>query len=191
MTIDRRSFVQSAAAAVGGAASVAADAAAETRLQIAQAGPLSFPTASPVAAIPPGPYKPDYTENVGDQSQRYYLFLKDLFASSTLRDEIWGMTDPQVRDLLLNRLGLNLSYGNPKTQILIVDIGKGRARFTDPNLCSVTGCAAPTGANWYTLVLPPLPLGYKKQDGSPEDGYLKEMTWESAWHHAIVYGYGM
>src|SRR5262245_14579973 len=104
MTIDRRSFVQSAAAAVGGAASVAADAAAETRLQIAQAGP--FPTASPVAGIPPGPYKPDYTENVGDQSQRYYLFLKDLFApSSTLRDEIWGMTDAQVRDLLRNRLG--------------------------------------------------------------------------------------
>ena len=45
MSIDRRSFVQTAAAAVGGGVSFAGDAAAEERLQLAQA-----PTPPPASA---------------------------------------------------------------------------------------------------------------------------------------------
>jgi hypothetical protein len=187
MSIDRRSFVQSAAAAAGTATGLAGDAAAQSAVQYAQAG-VSPETVR--SGHPTGPYKPAYY-NVGDQTQRYYLFLKDLFDSTkNLRNEIWDMCDSDLRDLIKTRLGLKLyDY----TRIMIVDIGNGRAKFSDNFNCSVTGCAVqdPTSTSWYTLVLPPLPLEYQYSSNTPEKGYLDEMTWESAWHHAIVYGYGM
>jgi hypothetical protein len=191
MSIDRRSFVQSAAAAAGAATGlVAAEAAAQGPLRYAQAA--GSPGYVPCYSDPPiGPYKPSYNYKVGDQAQRYYLFLKDLFdAGSTLREQIWKMSDKDLRHLMNDRLGLKI---DPPTKILIVDIGNGRTKFSDNLDCSVTGCVVPDpgSASWYTLVLPPRPLGYLYSSCTPETGYLEEMTWESAWHHAIVYGYGM
>jgi hypothetical protein len=194
VSIDRRSFVQSVAAAAGTATSlVAADAGAQSGPQYAEGAgsPRNLPPPPSCYSDPPiGPYKPpNYA--VGDQAQRYYAFLKDLFdPSKTLRNDIWKMTDKELRDLIRNRLGLKIES---PTRIMIVDIGNGRTRFSDNLDCSVTGCAIPdpASASWYTLVLPPLPLGYQYSSCAPEKGYLEEMTWESAWHHAVVYGYGM
>ena len=83
MSIDRRSFVQTAAAAVGGGVSFAGDAAAEERLQLAQA-PTPPPASARFVAYPtpgPGAWKPPYPEKEGEQSQRYYNFLKKLFVT--------------------------------------------------------------------------------------------------------------
>jgi hypothetical protein len=181
MSIDRRLFFQSATAALGGAV-LTSDAVGQSRFTATGTYSMTTP--------PHGPYKPPYYK-VGDQAQRYYEFLKDLFdPNKSLRDDIWKMKDSELRDLANDRLGLDLS--DTKIRIMIVDIGKGRAKFSDGKDCSVTGCAVTDpNAAWYTLVLPPLPMGYLRTDGTPQKGYLEEMTWESAWHHAIVYGYGM
>ena len=190
MSIDRRSFVQSAAAVAGAATGlVGVEAAAQNPLRYGQvAGSPAYPSCYPDPPV--GPYKPSYYK-VGDQANRYYAFLKELFAAgSDLRDKVWKMTDAEVRNMLRQRLALAI---DPPTRILIVDIGEGRTRFSDNLDCSVDGCAVPhpASASWYTLVLPPRPLGYLYSSCVPETGYLEEMTWELAWHHAVVYGYGM
>jgi hypothetical protein len=199
MSIDRRLFVQTAAAAVGGAAGLSSDAVAQERIQLAQAGPFVL---NPPPATGGGPWKSYNREGVGDQAEKLYAFLKVLFArdvagGTTYRDEIWNMTDDQVRNEVFNKLGYDMR-GYTNTRIIIVDIQNGRVKFSDNLGCSsVGGCSIvnhgddPTNTFWYTLVLPPLPLEYQKSAKLPEDGYLHEMTWESAWHHAIVYGYGM
>ena len=201
MSIDRRSFVQTAAAAVGGGVSFAGDAAAEERLQLAQA-PTPPPASARLVAYPtpgPGAWKPPYPEKEGEQSQRYYNFLKKLFVpDNVFRDSIWGMTERQLKEYMANELALPIpdDYFNTegeRIKIMIVDIEKGRVKFADNQDCGVDGCKVtdPKKVTWYTLVLPPLPLEYKDAAGKPQYGYLREMTLEAAWHHAVVYGYGM
>jgi len=197
MSIDRRSFVQTAAAAVGGAAGLSGDAVAQDRIQLAQAFALS-----PPPAMGGGAWKSYDRDHVGDQAELLYAFLKDVFAGdlpggTSYRDKLWNMTDGQLRDEIYTRLGYDMR-GYTNTRIIIVDIQNGRVKFSDNLGCSVLGgCSIanhgdnPANTFWYTLLLPPLPLEYQKSSSVPEDGYLHEMTWESAWHHAIVYGYGM
>ena len=194
MSIDRRSFVRTAAAAVGGAASFAGDAAAQDRLQLAQAGG-PFPLTAPLNP-PTGPYKPPYPDDVGNQTQRYYNFLKELFdPTKTVRDDIWNMSDvgnpSPLRVYLQDKLGLALYGDYNSLRILIVDIEKGRVKFADNQGCDISGCKVGAVPAWYTMVLPPLPLEHTKANGMPEDGYLHEKILEAAWHHAVVYGYGM
>jgi hypothetical protein len=100
------------------------------------------------------------------------------------------MSDGELRGVMSNRLGLDIPSN---VRIMVVDIGGGRTKFSDNQNCTVTGCAIPDPSNalWYTLVLPPAPIAYQYSSGATEQGYLDEMTWESAWHHAVVYGYGM
>jgi len=198
LSIDRRSFV---VAALGGAAGVSSDTVAQDRIQLAQAGPF--------ALLPPpsnggGPWKPINPDGAGNQAEVIYAFLKALFANDlagvtpTYRDTIWAMSDDQVRDEIYNKLGYDMR-GYSNTRIIIVDIQNGRIRFSDNQGCSaVGGCSIanhgddPTQTYWYTFVLPPLPLQFEKPGMVvPEDGYLNEMSWESAWHHAMVWGYGM
>jgi hypothetical protein len=177
MSIDRRSFVQSAAAAVGGAATVAGDAAAQS-LQLAQV--QVEPTA---AATCPGPHKP-YGLPAGAQSQKNYEFLTKLFDPPThkaFRNTLWGYNDATLRNYIKNNLDINLPA---TTKIVLVDAELGRWKEVSGNFDNQKDC-------WYVLLLPPVPLGYTTTPGVPEKGYLYAMTWESAWHHAIVYGYGM
>ena len=71
MSIDRRSFVQTAAAAVGGAAGLSGDAAAQDRIQLAQdpiTGPFPYPL-PPSGAF--GPWKPYNADGVGDRLSCY------------------------------------------------------------------------------------------------------------------------
>jgi hypothetical protein len=180
MSIDRRSFVQSAVAAVGGATSLASDASAQTNLRLAQA--YVEPS---IAATCPGPHKP-YGLKPGDQTQRNYEFLKELFdpaTQKTFRDALWGYNDPTLRNIIKGFLDIDLP---PTTKILLVDAEFGRMKDVSGNFNPASDC-------WYVLLLPPVPRGFVKPGPGkiPEDGYLYEMTWEAAWHHAIAYGYGM
>jgi hypothetical protein len=219
MTIDRRSFVQTAAAAVGGAAGLSGDAVAQDRIQLAQA----TPSAPVVALYPPpdpgggGPWKPYDPNFVGDQAQRISTFLAQLFAEDvqpppggSYRDRLWNMTDSALRDEIATRFQYPMSYPNILVRVMVVDIQNGRVKFSDGAGCSSSVPWSTTGAGecsieahqdnpattyWYTLILPPLPDRYKFIDGAKvgliQDGYLDEMRLEGAWHHAIVYGYGM
>ena len=203
MSIDRRSFVQTAAAAVGGAAGLSGDAAAQDRIQLAQAAVVGpFPYSLPTSGGG-GPWKPYNQDAVGDQVQRHGVVLKDLFdpvKGPMLRTEIWEASDTYLREWIKD----NYTYVlDPSIRIMIVDIENGRVRFSDGY-----GCIAPTtGGNggecsitdrgdnpgttyWYTLVIPPTPHQFGTSS-TPDDGYVHEMRWESAWHHAIVFGYGM
>jgi hypothetical protein len=203
MSIDRRSFVQTAAAAVGGAAGFSGDAVAQDRIQLAQAtivGPFSYP--SPPAGGG-GPFKPYNPDAVGDQVQRHGVVLKDLFdlvKGPQLRKEIWEANDTYLRNWIKDKYAYVL---DPSIRIIIVDIQNGRVRFSDGNGCTAAAtngvggeCSItargddPMTTYWYTLVIPPQPLQFGTS-GTPDDGYVHEMTWDSAWHHAIVYGYGM
>lgn len=175
MSINRRSFVQTAAAAVGGAASLAGEASAQGTLQLAQAQ-----VAPTTAHTCPGPYKP-YSLTPGEQSERNYQFLKELFnpaTEKTFRDAWFNYSDAELRRELRGWLDLDLPAD---TKILLVDVQYGRTKGT---INTTTDC-------WYVLIMPPVPRGYLDANGNPEKGYVYEMTWEAAWHHAIVYGYGM
>jgi hypothetical protein len=200
MSIDRRSFVQSTAAALGGTAGFAAEATAQERLQLAQATAPTYLA----PAISGGPYKPYDKAYVASVVQKYYDFLTKLFDSDinkgTLRNDIWSKNDMSLRMWIFDTFGYNLDYS--QVRIMILDIQNGRVKFSDRLGCSGSGeCSIdvrmddPTKTLWYTLVLPPLPLDYPTKDtvgGTPVDsGYLHEVKWELAWHHAIAYATGM
>ena len=204
MSIDRRSFVQTAAAAaVGGAAGLSGDAVAQQ--VIFQAPPSNVH----------GPWKPYDPNGIGDQVQRIGTFLKQLFdedqgmlppgETKPFRQRIWEMNDKAVRDMIKQYFIYDVSYDT--FLVMIVDIQNGRVRFSDGQGCTssatpppiggacsvdVHGHDKPTQVLWYTLVLPPLPLvPYGPNIGQIQEGFLHELTSELAWHHAIVYGYGM
>jgi hypothetical protein len=183
---------------------------AQNRIRLAQARQfttLPSRTGPETFALPPasggGPWKPINADGTGDQAEKIYAFLKALFANDlagvtpTYRDKVWSMSDDQVRNEIYNKLGYDMR-GYSNVLIIIVDIQNGRIRFSDNQGCSsVGGCSIvnhggdPSQTFWYTFVLPPIPLEFQKASNVPEDGYLNEMSWEAAWHHAVVYGYGM
>jgi hypothetical protein len=222
MSIDRRSFVQTAAAAVGGAAGLSGDAVAQDRIQLAQAAPSPLVAFYPAPDPGGGPWKPYDPNFVADQAQKISTFLAKLFAEDvqpppggSYRDRIWNMTDSELRDEIGRRFDYDVQYPdlthpNIIVRVMVVDIQNGRVKFSDGSGCVSSAPWNPSGAgecsikahhddpgatSWYTLILPPLPDRYKFPDGAKtgqiQDGYLDEMRLEGAWHHAIVYGYGM
>src|SRR5215831_15510693 len=163
MSIDRRSFVQTAAAAVGGAAGLSGDAAAQDRIQLAQAAVVGpFPYSLPTSGGG-GPWKPYNPDAVGDQVQRHGVVLKDLFdpvKGPMLRTEIWEASDTYLREWIKD----NYTYVlDPSIRIMIVDIENGRVRFSDGKGCiaaaigTVGECSItargdnPVTTYWYTL----------------------------------------
>ena len=206
MSIDRRTFVQSAAAAVGGATGVAADAIAQERLQVAQA-PVAQPLAVPEPPPPyGGPWKPYTKDKEGETTQGLAMFLDKLFTSDiqggTYRDEVYSADDLTLRTKLKNDLGIDLTGLNYATlRILIVDAENGRARFSDGKGCT-NNATTPGVTNgqcnvkerpdydpvsyWYTLILPPVPRASVKKDaqGNPRKSQKRDTSTQPSgnWH---------
>lgn len=177
MSIDRRSFVQSAVIAAGGAAAGGGEAAAREGIQLAQAAATPLPLSLPST----GPYKPT-NYDVWAQVAIYDAFVAKIFADMTYRAQF---TDPNktwtdLYNLIKNDLGLDIGSG---TKIFAVDIQTGATNVKGQN---DNNPIDPSKDRWYTLILPPLPV---KNPGNT--AYMEAMKGEAAWHHTVVEGYGM
>jgi len=169
MSIDRRSFVQSAALAVGGAAAVGAgEAPAQGEVRLAQAPP---PAIAPTAdCIDPGPFKPSY-----GYVQANRAFLDTLFGAggNNVRDQLMGLDNQTaLHQAVFDYLGLRLGSN---VKVRVVDLEK--------NLTPNTGGETinPSVHCFYTWILPPTPRGVD----------IDLQKTEQAYHHVVVYGYGI
>ena len=128
-----------------------------------------------------GPTKPYDETKIGDQVQKNYAFLEELFGPGhqAFRQTLWNADDATLRNTLRTRLGIDVPL---TTRIMIVDIENARVK-------PASGDIDPNKDDFYVMVLAPVP---RRATTDPTKKDYKEMqAWEGAWHHAIVDSYGM
>jgi hypothetical protein len=127
------------------------------------------------------PWKP-YLYPVGSTVDNLYGFLQSLFDPANqqaFRDSFFNLkTEAELRDLLLtNKIYIPVDDSTPQKnpiRIMVVDVEYARCISYDKKIDPKTDF-------FYLLVMPPVPHKYD----------TKMQTWESAWYHAIVDGFGM
>jgi hypothetical protein len=118
---------------------------------------------------------------VGDQVQKNYAFIAKLFDDTQqkqLRDRLFSYATEQELRAALEAEGIPLLAG---VRLMLVDIENARTKTYGPINAATE--------NFYLLTLPPVPRRPTPDPGGQD--YKRMQTWEGAWHHAIVDGYGM
>ena len=127
----------------------------------------------------PGPAKPYPNGAVGTQAQANFELLQKLFSAAsgqTTRDSLFACASEEALRTTLGAAGITIPA---PIRIILVDVENARMK----DFGAARG--APTNEDFYMLVLPPVP----RRSGDPK--YVEAQTWEAAWHHAVVEGYGM
>jgi hypothetical protein len=121
-----------------------------------------------------GPTK-DYSD-IGKQVDANYDFLEKLFGSRqrVFRNSFFNCKTEAALRSKLRRHKVNVARG---IKIMLVDVENAR--------CFSFSKINPRRDRFYLLLMPPVPRRQKSED------YKDDQSWEGAWHHAIVDGYGM
>ncbi|HKA78322.1 MAG TPA: hypothetical protein VKD19_14570 [Pseudolabrys sp.] len=123
-----------------------------------------------------GPTKTYDPKKLGHQVQTNYDFLDELFGTNqkAFRNKFFNCKTETALRRMLDKEGVKVKRG---VRIMLVDVENARTKSF--------GRINPRRDDFYLLLMPPVPRRKKSKD------YKEDQSWEGAWHHAIVDGYGM